>query len=644
MTDDAKSPADCTTLILGTAGHIDHGKSSLVKALTGTDPDRLPEEQRRGMTIELGFAHLDVTAGGQAFRFGIVDVPGHEKFVRTMVAGATGIDVALLVVAADDGWMPQTQEHADILDLLGVECGIVAVTKCDAVAPERVAAVRSEIAEQTRGRVLANWPVYETSARTGAGVDELRSALAEAAAALDAEEASSIFRLAIDRVFAVHGRGTVVTGSVLSGHVRPGDDLELLPPGAACKVREVQTHGQMVDDAVGGQRAALNLTGIDREAIDRGMELATPGYLAASRYLDARVRLLGSVERGLKSHRRVRLLIGTSEAMATLVLIGTESIGPGDAAFAQLRVHRPVVGGFGQRFILRDETATTTIGGGEIIRPQARRVRPKQAATVTSFEAAASENAEVRLAEALRDVGFASAGETQLAGRIGVEPDAIAPLLRQLADSDALVTIGNGRVHRDTMGGILHRAEAMLQRHHASKPGEPGMQRDKLVGWIGARSAPNLGKALLAELESRGIVVERGPYRAHRDFRPTLSIEDETAMANIVKEIEAAGFDPPAWDKLKAVRAVSKQRARALADIAKTDPRLVSYAMGFFISAAAMDRFREAVASLGDNGRRFKLADVRDKSGQSRRVVQPLLEHLDRVGFTKRVGDERVLL
>lgn len=644
MGTDATTADGQTTLILGTAGHIDHGKSSLVRALTGTDPDRLPEEQRRGMTIELGFAHLDVAADGRGFRFGVVDVPGHERFVRTMVAGATGIDIAILVVAADDGWMPQTQEHADILDLLGVESGIVTMTKCDAVPSERLSAVRAEIAERVGGTTMASWPVLETSARTGDGIDELRNALAVAASRLHERKATSVFRLAIDRVFSIHGRGTVVTGSVLSGHVRVGDELQLLPSGERCKVREVQTHGEMVDDAIGGQRAALNLTGIDREAIDRGMELASPGFLAASRYVDARVRLLDREKNALRSHRRVRVLIGTTEAMATLVVIGEDSIAPGAEAFAQLRLHRPVVGGFAQRCILRDETAATTIGGGVIVRPQARRVRPKLADTMQSFEAAASDDAVTRLAEALRDAGFESLTTEALAGRIGAESADVASMMKRLADTDVLVDVDGHRVHRDTLERLLERTANMLKRHHALKPGEPGIQRDKLIGWISARSASNLGKRLLTELQSRGVVIERGPYCAHRDFRPAMSLEDEGAMTKVVAEIESSGFDPPEWDKLRAVRGMSRQRARSLADIAKTDPRLVSYALGFYISARALDQFRSAVLQLGEGGRRFKLADVRDKTGQSRRVVQPLLEHLDRVGVTKRVGDERVLL
>lgn len=631
------------TLILGTAGHIDHGKSTLVKALTGTDPDRLPEERRRGMTIELGFAHMDVTDGETSLRFGIVDVPGHEKFVRTMVAGATGIDVAILVVAADDGWMPQTQEHADILDLLGIERGIVAITKSDAVPAERLGAVRAEITERASKSIIANWPVLETSAKTDSGIDALRSALARIASTIPQTDNSTVFRLAVDRVFTVHGRGTVATGSVLSGRISPGDELEILPAAVPCKVREVQTHDKMVDAAASGQRAALNLTGIDRDSIERGMDLVTPGYLAASRYVDARVRLLSTVDAPLKSHRRVRVLIGTTEAMATLVVIGADAIRPGDDAFVQLRVHRPIVGGFHQRFILRDETAARTIGGGTVIRPQARRVRAMLAETLQSFEQAASEDARIRLADALRESGFNAATDLQLAGRIGIEPHQIPSLLESLASEDALAEIKHLRVHRDTLSTMLDRSATMLKRYHASRPNEPGIQRDKFIGWIAARSAPDLGKLLLKALESRGTLVARGPYLAHQEFSPAMSIEDELAMNEVFAEIEAAGFDPPEWQKLRVIRSVSRQRAKSLSDVARTDPRLVSFALGYFISADAMERFRAIVADLGANGRSFKLADVRDQAGQSRRVVQPLLEHLDRTGFTKRVGDERIL-
>ncbi|MEE8169008.1 MAG: selenocysteine-specific translation elongation factor, partial [Phycisphaerae bacterium] len=321
MPNDPAAPPATRYRILGTAGHIDHGKSRLVQALTGTDPDRLPEEQARGMTIELGFAHLDLPGrdGQPGVRLGIVDVPGHERFVRTMVAGATGIDLGLLVVAADDGVMPQTREHAEILHLLGVAHGVVAINKADLVDDERCDAVAEQIVEMTAGTPLHDWPIVRVSAATGSGLDALRDALADVlSAAPDARE-SAVFRLAIDRVFAVRGRGTVVTGSVLSGTVEPGATLALMPAGLTGRVREIQSHGTSAATVRAGQRAALNLTGIDRARITRGAEMATPRYLTPSRYVDANIHVSSRRERPLASFRRARVEMATWEHVALIV-------------------------------------------------------------------------------------------------------------------------------------------------------------------------------------------------------------------------------------------------------------------------------------------------------------------------------------
>ena len=632
--------------ILGTAGHIDHGKSALVKALTGTDPDRLPEEQARGMTIELGFAHLNLPAPSgekDAIRVGIVDVPGHERFVRTMVAGATGIDLGMLVVAADDSVMPQTREHVDILDLLGVRTGLIAISKADLVPADRIDAVRSQIAALVHGTTLADWTTVPTSAKTRQGLDELCSIIARLALALPPRDAGSIFRLAIDRVFAIHGRGTVVTGYVLAGKAAPGATLELQPVGLSCKVREVQTHGTAVQAVVPGQRAALNVTGIDREQIERGMQLATPGYLAGSRYVDASVRLLPRREKPLPSHRLVRVSMGTSEGMAMLVVVGGTQLEPGKDALVQLRFERPVCAAFGERFILRNETAQATLGGGHVVRPISRRVRPKHPDELEALQRAESADAYIRLEEAVRRAGFASPTPVRLACEVGVQPDEATKLMDRLRQSGQLTPISGGRaVHKDTIEAIQHRALAYLTRHHAINPLEPGILRDRFVGWVEKRSAPGLGKTIVERLETAKVAVTRGPYIAHHEFKPALSAEDAALLERLVKEIEAAGFDPPAWSAMKATGTLSKQRSKVLEDLAKCEKRLVQLGPQQFVSAVAIARLKEAVRKLG-KGRQFKLAEVRDELQVTRRVVQPLLEYLDRIQFTRRVGDERVL-
>jgi selenocysteine-specific elongation factor len=633
--------------ILGTAGHIDHGKSALVKALTGTDPDRLPEEQARGMTIELGFAHLDLPGEAgekEGVRIGIVDVPGHERFVRTMVAGATGIDLGLLVVAADDGVMPQTREHVDILDLLGVRAGLVTISKADLVPADRLAVVEAQIADLTRDTTLAGWPIVPTSAKTGQGLDAICSILAKLALTLPARDAGSIFRLAIDRVFAIHGRGTVVTGSVLAGKVMPGATLELQPPGLTCRVREVQTHGTAVQAVGPGQRAALNLTGLDRQQIDRGMQLATPGFLAGSRHVDARVRILPRRDKPLPSHRLVRISMGTAETMAMLVIIGDTQLGPGRNALVQLRFLRPVCASFGEWFILRSETAQATIGGGQVIRPGSRRIRPRHPQELEALRRAEAPDAYVRFQEAVRQAGFEFPSAVRLACETGILPEEAAAHTQRMQREGLLVSFAGGRsFHKATVQAMQDRALAYLKRHHASNPLEPGVLRDRFVGWIEKRSAAGFGKAVFDRLETALLVTLKGPYVAHHEFRPALPPEEAALLEKLVAELEAAGFDPPAWSALKTTAGLSKPRSKMLEDLARCESRLLTFSPQQFISVNAVAQLKEAVRRLG-RGRPFKLAEVRDELKLSRRVVQPLLEYLDRIQFTRRVGDERVLM
>lgn len=646
MSSQSVSTATPRFCILGTAGHIDHGKSALVKALTGIDPDRLPEEQARGMTIELGFAHLGLPgpAGEKdAVHVGIVDVPGHERFVRTMVAGATGIDLGLLVVAADDGVMPQTREHVDILDLLGLRYGLVAISKADLVPPDRVDAVRAQVAELAQGTTLKDWPCAPVSAKTGQGLDDLRAAITKLVLTLPPRDAGPIFRLAIDRVFAIHGRGTVVTGSVLSGRIAPGATMELQPVGLSCKVREVQTHGASVQTIGPGQRAALNLTGIDRAQIDRGMQLATAGYLHGSRYLDARVRILPRRDKPLPSHRLVRVSIGTTEAMAMLVIVGGSQLLPGQSALVQLRFQQPVCAAFGERFILRSETAQATIGGGHVVRPLARRIRPNHPDDIAALAQAESPEAFVRLRAAVRLAGFNSPAAMRLACEVGIDPSAAAAGLDRLSREGELTPLSGGRfVHKGTVQAIQERALAYLKRHHALNPTEPGIQRDRFVTWIEKRSAAGLGRLIFDQLVAAKSAVVQGPYVAHHEFRPALSPEDAALLEKLVAEITAAGFDVPPWPGLKTAATLSKQRSKMLEDLAKCEKRLVMVAPQQFISATSLTRLKEAVGKLG-SGRAFKLAEVRDDLKLTRRVVQPLLEYLDKINFTRRVGDERVL-
>lgn len=658
--------------ILGTAGHIDHGKSSLVKALTGVDPDRLPEEKARGMTIELGFARLELPG----VRLGVVDVPGHERFVRTMVSGATGIDIGLLVVAADDGVMPQTREHVDILTLLGVHTGVIALNKADLAGPDQISHVARQVAELVAGTPLSDWCVLPVSAVSGAGLDELREELGRLARlngpAVGVDRTgSAVFRLAIDRVFAVAGRGTVVTGSVIDGSVAGGAAVDLLPAGRSCRVREVQSHGSAESAVRAGQRAALNLTGVDREMIERGMELATPGYLTPTRYVDVRLQILSRSRRPLESFQRVRVCMAAREALATTVVLGpiesgpldaarpadasaigssgslapgAAAIAPGTAAWVQLRFEMPVVAAHGQRFIVRDESAQATLGGGVVLRPVSRRLsRRDDAEACRSLRLMEQDDAAVRAGEALRTAGFETPSDFSLACRAGVQPADAARLREALARSGELAVIGGGAVHRAVLSAARERGIVWLRRNHAAKPGQPGVPVERFAGWLERRTSAAVGKALFAALQSEGEIVALGPFVAHRSHRPALSPEDSRLLEACVAELAAAGLDPPELARCKCAVSLSKQRLARLVELARTDARLVLIAPQHFASAEAVARFKSVAAELGQGGRRFKLSDVRDALGLSRRPVQTMLEYLDRVQYTRRVGDERVV-
>src|SRR5436309_4778766 len=358
-------------LILGTAGHIDHGKTSLVKALTGIDTDRLPEEKARGITIDIGFATLDLGD----FRLGIVDVPGHERFIKNMLAGATGIDLAILVVAADDSVMPQTREHLEILRLLGLRHGVIALTKCDLVDETTREVAELEIRELVQGSFLESAPIVRTSANTGEGLEALKTAITEVCRKIEDRPGHEGFRLAIDRSFIVQGHGTVVTGSVTSGSVRVGEEVEWLPRGEKVRIRSLQNHDRPVEEVHRGQRAAINLAGVHHEDVVRGQEIATPGYLTPSRTVTVRLHCLRDARRAIKHRLPVRFHVGTAEVMGTVSLLDCDSIEPGGWGLAQLFLEEPATTVWGQAFVLRTSSATQTLGGGQVLQPLARKFR-----------------------------------------------------------------------------------------------------------------------------------------------------------------------------------------------------------------------------------------------------------------------------
>lgn len=635
-------------LILGTAGHIDHGKSTLVQALTGIDPDRLPEEKARGMTIELGFAPLPI--GDRLF--GVVDVPGHERFVRTMVAGATGIDVALLVVAADDGVMPQTREHAQILDLLSIDRGCIAITKSDLVPAARIDEVLEQIAELVEDLTLRDCPVVAVSGTTGAGLDELRETLKSCADQTPARGPSGVFRMAIDRVFTIRGRGTVVTGSVQSGQVQAGDALELMPPGLPVKVREVQTHGREYGPVGRGQRAALNLTGVKHEQVRRGHELATPGFLQPSQYLDASIRLLADAAKPLASHTTARLCIGTTEMLARVVLFDAEKLAPGVSAPAQLRPRVPIVTQHGQRFILRHETASHTMGGGIVLRPASTRTAARLRDNLAGLRALESGGPAERLAEVFRRVGFAERSDMQLACRAGLDPADVAPLQQELTQAGVLINLPGIKreLHAAALEDLRDQAQHFLKRWHARHPSEPGFPAARFVTWIARRAMPGntkgqkeIGKPLYEHLLKAGTMRVQGTYVCHLEFAPALSGEDQSMLDELLRRYQRSTFQPPTIPELRKELGRSFPRAERMISHALSQELLVRIDSDILLHTEVHQQLKQTVRELIASQGPVTVAQIRRALGSTRKFVVPICEHLDRIGFTRRSGDTRTL-
>lgn len=646
-------------LVVGTAGHIDHGKSRLVLALTGTDPDRLPEEKARGMTIDLGFAHLRFAEADIWF----VDVPGHERFIRNMVAGATGIDAALLVVAADDSVMPQTREHAELLALLGVERVVLVLTKIDLVDDEWAAAVEDEARALLAGVGLSPLAAVRTSAETGAGLDELRTLLGRLAREGGAAAAGATwFRLPIDRAFNVAGRGTVVTGSVAHGAVQRDAELELWPAGRRVRVRDLQAHHEDRSAAAGRMRLALNLAGLPLTDVGRGCELATPGYLAATRCLDAWLTVLRMPGKARRQRVRARLHLATSEVLAEVRLAERASEDPVRDVPAQVISAVPIVAAWNQRFILRDESGSRTLGGGIVLRPVARpwtARRPAQRAGLgalrppapadSAADAAAQRAAyRVRAAEVLRDAEWNAPSAGQLAARAGL---ADAEAARQTGDAllaaKQVVALdgpgGAALVHTDVLAAAAEAVGLRLKEHLRANPRLPGVPRGEWPGWMPRACAARLRPALADWLLAAGHVALNGAHVVPRGHAAAMAPEDQALLDLLLAEFHAAAFQPPGLEGLAARTPKNEKRVRQLVDLAAARGQLVRIADGIWLHG---DRWRELCRAASDAIRArgpLTVADVRAMTRSSRKYIVPLLEKLDAAGVTKRSGDMRVL-
>ncbi len=631
------------SVIIGTAGHVDHGKTALVKALTGIDADRLEEEKRRGITIDIGFAHLDLALpGGDTLRLGFVDVPGHERFVRNMLAGVGGIDLVLLVIAADESIKPQTREHFDICRLLSVRRGIVVLTKSDLVDRETLDVVRMEVEEFLRDSFLdsAHSAVVAVSAMTGAGLEELRQAIVRVGAEIPAKDSAALARLPIDRVFTMKGFGVVVTGTLLSGTVRKEDELEVLPAGRRVRVRGVQVHGRTVEEALAGQRTALNLAGTDTGDLWRGMTLAPPGTFKATQRVDAKLWLLGSVKRPLKNRTQVHFHSNTMETVAEIELPNAKKeIVPGSETFVRLKLPETALLLPGDRFIIRQFSPLITIGGGVVVdgTPISRSV---QVDDTMEILAGGDRRAilKIRIWRGYHDGIWLA----QLVEETGWTKSAIESELADVIRNGEVVRIGEMFMHAPAWELLKSQVVPTVADFHRENPLASGIGKEELRDRTdaGDEAFEAITEILVREqkIEISGDLVRLpGQGVVMKDEEAESKKTIETAFAS-------AGLKVPALNDVLAGLKVDRVRAQKIVTLLLRDKVLVKISEDLVFHRTALEDLRRRVASEKIKSANIDVAHFKDLAGVSRKYAIPLLEYLDREHVTRRVGDVRVIL
>lgn len=633
-------------VIMGTAGHIDHGKTTLVKALTGIDCDRLAEEKKRGITIELGFAFMDLPPDKSGpKRLGIVDVPGHERFVKNMVAGAAGIDFVVLVIAADEGIMPQTREHLEICSLLGVTAGVVALTKIDMVEPDWLMMVQEEVAGYLKGSFLEDAPILPVSAHSGEGLEALRAELAKLAASFQPHRRTDLLRLPVDRVFTMKGYGTVVTGTLVSGRARVGDDIVVYPGGLTTKIRTLQSHGAQVEEVQAGSRTAVNLAGVEVEQIERGDVLARPGSLFPSLSWDVELTCLKSAPRSLKHRKEVHFHHGAREVMARVYMLEGEALEPGQTAICRVRFSEPLAGVFGDRVVARSFSPLRTIAGGRLLSPLAHRVKRFSPAveTLRGLGAGSPESIVLGQLELAGNVGLTFA---QLLVATSLESKALEKALalmggRQealLIDREARTYI-SGKVAAALSEGLL----AFLAEFHAREPMKPGVARGGLASTWGRRLAPRLFHFVLEGLLRKGAMTAEQELLRLPDHRVSLASDAASLRRKLLDAYDAGGLTPPNLKDVLDPLGVTFKEAAAVFKHLQDEGRLVKVAEGMYFSAAPLAELTGRVVAFFATREDMSPQDFREVSQLSRKYAIPLLEHFDKEKLTVRVGDIRRL-
>jgi len=630
-------------LILGTAGHIDHGKTSLVKALTGIDTDRLKEEKARGITIELGFAHLELPGG---LRFGIVDVPGHERFVRTMVAGVGGMDLVLLVIAADEGIMPQTREHLEICQLLGVKRGIVVLTKKDLVEPDWLDLVTEEVREYLAESFLAKAPIVAVSSRSGDGMDQLKAELTRMAGEIEEKRLDAPFRLPVDRVFTVTGFGTVVTGTLLSGGISVGDEVEILPSGIDCRVRGVQSFGSKVEKGGAGERLAVNLQGVDHADVQRGDVVVPKGLYRPTSAVDVRLNYLGSAPKDLKHRATIRLHSATYEVPAKVILFDRDLLKPGESAYVQLRLARPVLLLPGDPFVLRTYSPQATLGGGIVLDPAPPRRRRRSVEALELLSAVESGGDQDRLRLLVESSLLSGISVQDMVNRSGMSGKRIDAALGPLLSTGAVLqAVKEPRIFlsKDAFAALKQMLSDELRAYLEENPMQEGIGKEELKSRIPKRSDARFFGPLLASMEKEGTALSDREIVRLPGRKAGVTV-DQAGLQAMLEELLKKGWgEPPTVKELCDVLNCTEKQLLDHANLLTREGRAVKVKGDVFYAPGAVAEIREKlIAYLKEKGE-VTPPEFRELTGLSRKFMIPLLEYFDQERLTIRAGDKRVL-
>ena len=629
-------------VIIGTAGHVDHGKTLLVKALTGIDTDRLVEEKKRGITIELGFAHLDFDDGTQA---GIVDVPGHEKFIKNMLAGAGGIDLAMLVVAADEGFMPQTVEHLGILSLLGIQDGLVVITKCDMADPEWVEMVKEDVRTHVEGTFLEGKPVFTVSAYTGQGIPELRQTLKELVQKAAEKNMRTPFRLPIDRVFSVDGFGTVVTGTLIEGSVSNGDMAEILPGGVQARVRNLQVHDRDVETAYAGQRVAINLAGVKKADLGRGDVIARPGSVRTSLMLDARLQNLKNSQRTILSGSQVHLYHGSAVRLCKVVLLDRDALQPGESCYAQLRLTEEIAAKRGDRFVIRFYSPLETIGGGVVLDDLPRRHKRGDQAVLEALAIRESGSGDDQLVQLVAEHGHSLPTLEKLAAPQNLDREELGRSLEELTSAGKVLQPLPGRyLAASVFDAIWDSCRGLLEQYHRQNPLHAGMKVAELRQKLLKNTDQAVADAILAALAREGKIKAVADRYALADFAVHLTKRQSAIREKLLQTYRKAGLEVPGLDEViasfpPAEQGDCRQVVESLVSgggLVMLTPQLCLHSQ---VYAQVCDKTRDFMAEHQE----LTLAEFRDLLGTSRKYALAVLEYYDKNKILKKDGDVRRL-